>query len=70
MKMLHMIAFMLVVVGAVNWLLVAGTNSDLFQLFAMDMTDTIPRIVYGLVGLSGIYLVINHKKECKVCTAA
>lgn len=70
MKMLHMIAFILVIVGAVNWLLVAGLNSDLFVLLGMNMTDMIPRIVYGLVGLSGIYLVINHKKECKVCGGA
>lgn len=70
MKALHMIAFVLVIVGAVNWLLVAGMEKDLFMLLGMEQTGLIAKTVYGLVGLSGIYLVINHKKECKVCGVA
>jgi len=49
----------LVVVGALNWGLVAIAEFDLVaELFGMTFGETsaITRIVYGLVGLSGLYL--------------
>ncbi len=67
MKVLHMIAFVLVTVGAVNWLLYAGLGKDVFMLLGWNMTDLVARVVYGLVGLSGVYLVTQHKKDCRVC---
>jgi uncharacterized membrane protein YuzA (DUF378 family) len=58
-----MIAFILVVIGGLNWLLVG--------IFSMDVVaylgDTIARIVYVLVGLSAIYLIFTHKRDCSKC---
>ena len=63
MKALHMTAWILVVVGGLNWLLIG--------LFGLNVVDklgmTIARIVYILVGLSAVYELFTHKSYCKVC---
>ena len=66
MKALHTVAFILVVVGALNWLLIGLGVGDV----VMYLGATIAKIVYILVGLSGILLIITHKKSCKECTTA
>ncbi len=50
------LAMILVVIGALNWLLVGLFSFDLVQAIFGDMT-TLTRIVYDLVGLGGLYLV-------------
>lgn len=67
MKTTHMIAWILLIIGGVNWLLVGILNKDLFMLLGMDMTSMIPKIVYILVGLSAIYELFTHKSSCKLC---
>ena len=60
MKKLDVLAAVLVIVGALNWGLVAIANFDLVAaVFGLDFGQTNPvtRIVYGLVGLSAVYLV-------------
>lgn len=57
MKNLGMLAWWLVIVGAVNWGLVAlGFNLVSMIFGSMPMIET---IVYALVGLSGIYLLLE-----------
>lgn len=60
MKMtpLGMIAFILVVIGALNWGLVGIFNFDLVAFLLGDMS-ALARIVYALVGLSGLYMIIS-----------
>ena len=61
---LHKIAFCLLVIGGLNWLLVGLISGwDL----GMYITSTIARIVYILVGLSALYEIFTHKKRCKAC---
>ena len=58
MKSLHVVAATLVIVGAVNWGLVAIAQFDLVAaLFGMRFGETSPltSVVYGLVGLAGVY---------------
>jgi uncharacterized membrane protein YuzA (DUF378 family) len=53
-------ALVLAVVGALNWGLVAIAEFDLVAwIFGMEFGETsaASRVVYGLVGLSAIYLV-------------
>jgi uncharacterized membrane protein YuzA (DUF378 family) len=60
MKKLDVLAAVLVIVGALNWGLVAIANVDLVAtVFGLDFGQTNPltRIVYGLVALSAVYLV-------------
>ena len=59
MKKLDAAALLLVVVGAVNWGLVALAEFDLVAALAgLDFgeTNAFTRVVYGLVGVSGVYV--------------
>jgi uncharacterized membrane protein YuzA (DUF378 family) len=68
MKALHMIAFILLIIGGLNWLLVGLSGWDIGMLFG-GMGATVSRIIYILVGLSAIYEVFTHKKNCKACSS-
>lgn len=61
MKLLHIGSLILVIIGALNWLLVGLFNLDLVDKL-LGGIPTLAKIVYILVGLSGIYLLINIKK--------
>lgn len=62
-----MIAFILVIVGGLNWGLTAlGFNVVEMILGAWPM---VVKVVYLLVGLSAIYLAATHGKDCKTCAA-
>ena len=64
MKKLDVLAAVLVVVGALNWGLIAVAHFDLVAaIFGMKFgqVSTLSAIVYGLVGLAGIYQGISFK---------
>jgi uncharacterized protein len=50
------IALALVIVGGINWGLIGFFKFDLVATIFGDMTS-ISRIVYGLVGLSAVYVL-------------
>ena len=54
MKVVDKIALVLIIIGAIHWGLIALFNFDLVATIFGDMT-IISRIVYGLVGLSGLW---------------
>jgi len=54
MKTLDYIALILVVIGAINWGLIGFFDFDLVRVIFGDMT-LVSRIVYALVGVSGLY---------------
>lgn len=60
MRYIHAIALLLVIVGAVNWLLVGIAQLDLVAAITGDEfgeTNTISTIIYVIVGLAGIWLL-------------
>ena len=62
MKKLDIAALALGIVGALNWGLVALAEFDLVaEIFGMEFGETngLTRVVYGLVGLSGVWLAIR-----------
>ena len=61
-----MVTFLLVVIGGINWLLLALTGWEIGQLFG-GMDATVSKVIYVLVGLSAIYELVLHKKDCKLC---
>lgn len=71
MKALHMIAFVLVIVGGLNWGLVglggfAGGNWNLVNLI-LGSWPWVEMVVYILVGLSALLLAFTHGKTCREC---
>lgn len=58
------IAFVLVIVGGLNWGLVGILKFDLVATIFGDMS-TLSRIVYTLVGLSAVYLTTISMKLAK-----
>ena len=60
MKNVDILAGTLAIVGALNWGLVAVAEFDLVAaLFGLSFgeTNALTRVVYGLVGVSGIWLL-------------
>lgn len=55
------IAFWLLIIGGLNWLLVGIIGWDIGNLFG-GQSALISRIVYVLVGLSAILMLIKPKK--------
>lgn len=68
MKALHIIAFILLIIGGLNWLLVGVAGWDVGNVFG-GQTATISRIIYVLVGLAAVIEIITHKANCKACPA-
>ena len=66
MKNMHMLAFILVVVGALNWGLVGLFNMNLVMSL-LGAWPGLEKLVYVLVGLSAVYLLWEHKDTCKYC---
>jgi uncharacterized membrane protein YuzA (DUF378 family) len=62
-KKLDILAAVLVIVGGLNWGLVAIAKFDLVAaLVGLDFgeTNAASRIVYGLVGLAAVYQVVEQ----------
>lgn len=57
---LDWVALVLVVVGGLNWGLIALMDLDLVAMLFGDMS-MVSKIVYGLVGLSAIYVAVMMK---------
>ena len=57
------VAVLLAGIGALNWLLVAFFNLNLVTRLLGDMTAA-SKVVYALVGVSGLLLLISLVKCC------
>ena len=58
MRIVNVLAAALVIVGALNWGLVALAEFDLVaEIFGLEFgeTNAATRVIYGLVGLAGAY---------------
>ena len=66
MKGLHAITFLLMVIGGLNWLILAIFNWDVGELFGGQMA-TVSKIIYILVGLSAAYELLTHGRRCREC---
>ncbi len=66
MKAIHMVAFILLVIGGLNWLLVAFGWNLVSALFG---SSVVAQLIYILVGLSALWEIFTHKKNCRTCTA-
>lgn len=62
---LHKIAWVLLIIGGINWLLIGVIGWGVEDLVGMQ----IARIIYVLVGVSAVYELFTHKNNCKDCVA-
>lgn len=62
MKGLQQVANILVIVGAINWGLVGLLNLNLVSTVLGSMMG-LEKIVYILVGLSGVLMLVNWGKK-------
>lgn len=60
MRTLKTVAFVLVLVGALNWGLVALLNYNLVSLL-LGSWPTLEKLTYILVGASAVYVGATHK---------
>jgi len=67
MDKLHMVTFILLAIGGLNWGLWALTGYDIGSYLPGGMSGTVAKTVYILVGLSAVYEIVVHKKNCKAC---
>ncbi len=51
------LALVLVIVGAINWGLIGFFQFDLVAAIFGGQTAALSRIIYGLVGLAGLYSI-------------
>ena len=65
MKWLHIVSFILLIVGGLNWGASALFDWTVEAVVGMDVA----RIVYILVGLAAVYEGVTHAGRCKDCSA-
>ncbi len=74
MKWMHMIAFILMAIGALNWGLVGiggFINMDLNLVYMiLGSWPMLEWLVYVLVGLAAVYELATHKGRCRECSAS
>jgi uncharacterized protein len=58
MKVLNIFTLALIIVGAVNWLLVGLFQFDLVAALLGGQNAMLARLVYIVVGLSGLYQLV------------
>lgn len=68
MKALHIISFILLVVGGLNWGLTAFGWNVVDRIFGVG--STLSMIIYVLVGLAALYEAVTHTQNCKVCSSS
>jgi uncharacterized protein len=65
MKTLNLITLLLVIIGAINWLLVGLFDANIVAaIFGTDSTLT--NIIYIIVGLSGIYQLVPFSAAVQI----
>ncbi len=62
MKSLHMVTWILLVVGGLNW----GLTAFGYNVVGL-LGSSLSMIIYVLVGLSAIFEIVNHKNTCRNC---
>lgn len=68
MKVVHIIAFILLIVGGLNWAVFALFDTDLGEW--IGGADTMAaKVVYVLVGVAAVVEAVTHSRRCKECKA-
>ncbi len=73
MKATHVVSFILVAIGGLNWGLVGlgsllGGSWNVVH-FILGFSSTVENLVYVLVGIATLVLIFTHKRDCAHCKA-
>lgn len=68
MKVVHMVAFALLVIGGLNWLLFAFSWNLISVIFGAG--TMLSQAIYILIGLSAVLEALTHGKNCKMCSSS
>lgn len=60
---LHKIAFILLIIGGLNW----GLAAFDWDLATWGISSSVLMVVYVLIGISAIVEAVGHKKLCRNC---
>ncbi|MBI3075082.1 MAG: DUF378 domain-containing protein [Parcubacteria group bacterium] len=66
MNWIHKVTFLLLVIGGLNWGVLALFGWDVGELFG-GMDAVVSKAIYILVGLSAVYEAVRHMGMCKEC---
>lgn len=66
-KTLHMVTFLLMFVGALNWGLMGLFDFNMVNII-VGSWPMVEKLVYILVGVSAVYILATHKSDCKICS--
>jgi len=66
MKALHMVTFILLVVGGLNWGIYGIWGTDLGTWLG-GMGTGLSRAIYVIVGVAAVVELLTHKSSCKAC---
>ncbi len=64
MKILNCLCYTIAIIGAINWGLIGFFDFNLVSAIFGDGT-LFTRIIYALVGLSGLYLIGLYGRICR-----
>ena len=67
MKSLHFVAFLVLVVGGLNWLALGAFGWELGSLLG-GQEAVASRALYIIIGLAAAYELFAHKTRCKECS--
>lgn len=67
MKFINVLAFLLVLVGAINWGLWGFFQYDLVAHFCGGNASSLSRFIYGIIGLSGVWSLKLIPRCCHFC---
>ncbi len=65
MKTLKMLAYLLVVVGGLNWGLVGLLQLNVVEMLLGSVPSAV-QVVYVLVGVSAVWMLVDYAKYSKV----
>ncbi|MBI2053004.1 MAG: DUF378 domain-containing protein [Candidatus Ryanbacteria bacterium] len=66
MKLAHIVGFVLLLAGGINWALLGLTGWEVGQLFG-GSGAAVSRIIYVLVGVGALLEIVSHKASCRFC---
>ena len=57
MNVLQKIALVIVIIGAINWLLIGVFDFNLVSFIFDDLSTVVSRIIYAVVGVAGLITI-------------